>query len=173
MTTSSTEAALGWRRPAALAASTARMVTAYFVLPLHAFGPHRPVLSCLALGCGLALVAADLLAQVQFVMIGRGGTRPAWAIAGLMCLTILLFSASYYVLARQEQEFHGLQTWVDALLFTVITLATVGYGDVNPIGQTARVLTLLQVLYSFVFLTVGATTLTRYIRRRVLRPRKK
>lgn len=32
----------------------------------------------------------------------------------------------------------------------------------NPIGQTARVLTLLQVRYSFVFLTVGATALTRY-----------
>ncbi|MBB6438602.1 potassium channel family protein [Streptomyces candidus] len=147
------------------------MVTAYFFLPLQLFGAHRPVLSWTVVVCGLALVAAGLLVQIQDVMTGRGGTRPACLIAALMCLTMLLFSAAYYVLAREQQEFTGLHTRVDALYFTVVTLATIGYGDVTPSGQTARVMTMLQVLYSFVFLTAGATAITRHLRVQMLHRR--
>lgn len=158
-----------WHRPALLATASAVMVTAYFLLPLHLLGPHRPLLSWLAFVAGLTLVAVALLRQIQHVLAERTGTRPAWMIAGLMCLTVLLFASAYYVLARQQGEFIGLRTRVDALYFTVVTLATVGYGDISPSGQTARVLTLLQLLYSFVFLTAGATTLTRLLRGRIVR----
>ncbi|MFJ2770714.1 potassium channel family protein [Streptomyces sp. NPDC087300] len=160
---------LGLHRPALLAAASAAMVTAYFLLPLHLLGPHRPLLSWLLFVAGLALVAVGLLVQIQYVLTDRTGTTPAWMIAGLMCLTILLFAAAYFVLARQRGEFIGLRTRVDALYFTVVTLATVGYGDISPSGQTARVLTLLQLLYSFVFLTAGATTLSRLLRVRIAR----
>ncbi|MCX5206643.1 potassium channel family protein [Streptomyces sp. NBC_00237] len=168
MTTHSHEAAVRWHRPTLLAVSAAVMVAVYFWLPLHVFGHHRPFLSWTALACGLVLVAVGLLVQIQYVLANRGGSRPAWIIAGLMCLTILLFSATYYVLAQQQDEFDGLRTRLDALYFTVVTLATIGFGDVSPTGQTARAVTLLQVLYSFVFLTAGATTLTRDLRRHLL-----
>ncbi|MEU6123697.1 potassium channel family protein [Streptomyces sp. NPDC047123] len=145
------------------------MVTLFFLAPLHLLGPHRPVVSWLAFAAGLLLVAVLLLVQLRYVLTGRGGTRPGWVIAGLMCLTVLLFASAYFVLARQPGEFTGLRTRVDALYFTVVTLATVGYGDITPTGQSARVLTILQILYSFVFLTAGATALTRQLRRRFLR----
>lgn len=163
------ERATGWHRPVLLSGSTAVMITTYFLLPLEVFGSHRPVLSWLVLIAGLALIAAVLLTQIQYVLTFRGGTRPVWITAGLMCLTVLLFSSAYYVLAQRQGEFAGLRTRVDALYFTLITLATVGYGDISPSGQTARLLTILQLLYSFVFLTAGATALTRHVRTTVLR----
>ncbi|MFI5805044.1 potassium channel family protein [Streptomyces sp. NPDC051561] len=143
------------------------MITGYFLLPLHLFGAHRPVMSWLVLAAGLILVAAGLLVQIQYLLTGQVGTRPAWIIAGLMCFTVLLFSSAYYILARRHGEFIGLNTRIDALYFTVVTLATVGFGDISPSGQTARVLTLLQLLYTFVFLTAGATALSRHLRGRL------
>lgn len=36
--------------------------------------------------------------------------------------------------------------WIDALYFTVVTLATVGYGDIQPLGQDARLFTVAFIL---------------------------
>ncbi|WP_398985126.1 ion channel [Streptomyces sp. AK010] len=47
------------------------------------------------------------------------------------------------------------------MYFTVVTPATVGYGDVTPRGQEARLVTVTQVVYTFVFLTAAATALSR------------
>ncbi|BFO22863.1 hypothetical protein SHKM778_92510 [Streptomyces sp. KM77-8] len=46
----------------------------------------------------------------------------------------------------------------------MVTLATVGYGDITPRGQSARLVTILQILYSFIFLTAAATALTNHLR---------
>jgi hypothetical protein len=46
----------------------------------------------------------------------------------------------------------------------VVTPATIGYGDITPRGQTARVVVMLQIVYSFVFLTAAATALSRRLR---------
>jgi hypothetical protein len=54
---------------------------------------------------------------------------------------------------------------VDALYFTLVTLATIGYGDITPRGQAARGTVVVQILYSFVFLTAAATALSRRVRR--------
>jgi voltage-gated potassium channel Kch len=87
----------------------------------------------------------------------------------LIVLSVHVFSATYYALAKQPGEFTGLHTRVDALYFTVVTLATVGYGDITPQGQSARIVTVLQIAYSFVFLTAAATALTQRIRDTVVR----
>ncbi|MYR42655.1 potassium channel family protein, partial [Streptomyces sp. SID5910] len=55
----------------------------------------------------------------------------------------------------------------DSMYFTVVTLATVGYGDITPQGQTARIVAILQILYSFVFLTAAGTALGQQLRSRV------
>ncbi|WP_440581858.1 potassium channel family protein [Streptomyces flavofungini] len=158
-----------WHRPVLLWAWATATVTAYFLVPLRDLGPQRPVLSWLVLIAGLTLVAAGLLVQILDVLADRTGTRPGWIITGLMCLTVLLFSSAYYVLAQRTHEFSGLRTRLDALYFTVVTLTTIGYGDISPRGQTARALTLLQIVYGLIFLTAGATALTRQIRVNLMR----
>ncbi|MGW0814511.1 potassium channel family protein [Streptomyces viridiviolaceus] len=141
------------------------MAAAYFLLPLDHLGPGRPVLSWLLFVLGLAFVAALLLRQIRDVIIERPHNRPGVAIPLLILVSVHIFASAYYTLAKQPGQFTGLRTRVDALYFTVVTLATVGYGDITPRGQTARVVTILQILYSFVFLTAAATALTQWVRR--------
>ncbi|MFI2433575.1 potassium channel family protein [Streptomyces sp. NPDC018693] len=143
------------------------MVTACFLLPLDGFGPHRPALSWTVLGCVLGAIAVLLLRQIRDVLLDRPGIRPGIVIALLMCLSVLVFSAGYFVLAGRPGEFAGLRTRLDALYFTMVTLATVGFGDITPTGQAARVVTVVQILYSFVFLTAAATALSRRVRSRL------
>jgi hypothetical protein len=140
------------------------MVTAYFLLPLDGLGPHRPALSWTLFVLALVFVAVLLLRQVVHVLLGLPNIRPGLVIPLLMTLSILVFATAYQALAQDAGELVGLDTRLDALYFTVVTLATVGYGDITPHGQAARLVTILQILYTFIFLTAAATALTNYLR---------
>ncbi|MDI3406025.1 potassium channel family protein [Streptomyces cavernicola] len=140
------------------------MTAAYFLLPLDLLGPRRPVLSWTLLVLALGVIALLLLRQTGDVLTDRPGTRPGFAIPLLMCASVLVFAGAYYVLASEPGGFDGLRTRVDALYFTLVTLATIGYGDITATGQSARVLTILQILYTFVFLTAAATAFSRRVR---------
>ncbi|MFG2683463.1 potassium channel family protein [Streptomyces sp. NPDC048392] len=145
------------------------VIVAYFLLPLDRLGPQRPLLSWLLFALLLTVVAVLLLRQIRHVLVNRQDRRPGEVISLLIVLSVHVFSAAYYALAKQPGEFSGLRTRVDALYFTVVTLATVGYGDITPRGQAARVVTVLQITYSFVFLTAAATALTTRMRDMVVR----
>ncbi|MFH8973812.1 potassium channel family protein [Streptomyces sp. NPDC017890] len=151
------------------AGSAVAVIVAYFLLPLDQLGPGRPGLSWLLFASVLIVVAALLLRAVRDVLVDRPDARPGVLITLLIVLTVHVFAAGYYALAKQPGEFTGLRTRVDALYFTVVTLATVGYGDITPRGQAARTVTVLQILYTFVFLTAAATALTRRMRDMVVR----
>lgn len=143
------------------------MFLGYFLLPLHRLGPDRSALAVVLLVIALSGLALLLLRQIHAELLERPDAHPGVVIPLLMCLSVLVFSAAYFVLAHYPGQFGGLHTRVDALYFTLVTLATVGYGDITPLGQAARVVTMLQILYNFVFLTTAATALTRRIRSRV------
>ncbi len=154
-----------WARAGLL---TVGLVTAYSLAALDLFGPHHPALGWTVLTCVLATVAVLLLRQIRDVLMNRSGTRAGLVIPLLMSLSVLVFAASYFVLARQPGEFTGLRTRLDALYFTMVTLATVGFGDITPTGQAARALTVVQIVYTFVFLTAAATTLSRQLHARLV-----
>jgi voltage-gated potassium channel len=149
----------------------AAMVTAYFLLPLDRLGPDRPALSWILFCLALALIALLLLRQVVHVLLDRPDVRPGLVIPLLMSLSVLVFATAYQALAQHPGELDGIATRLDALYFTLVTLATVGYGDITPHGQAARLVTVLQILYTFVFLTAAATALTHHLRAALLRQR--
>lgn len=159
------------RRWGALGALTALLVVGYFLLPIDAFGTERPLVSWSVFVAVLAAVGALLLKQTRDVMLDRTGVHPGFVIPALVCLTVLMFSAAYYNLAEEPGQFAGLHTRLDALYFTVATLATVGYGDIHPRGQTARTVALVQIVYNLVFLTAAATALSHRLRHHVTRRR--
>lgn len=144
----------------------ALMTVGYFTLPLDVFGPSHPIVSWTALIGALTVIAALLLWQIQLVSAEVERGRPALGIALLSILSLLVFATAYLALSRHGGEFAGLHTRVDALYFTVITMATIGYGDITPSGQEARVVVLAQVVYSFVFLAAGASAFSQQLRGR-------
>ncbi|MGX2995827.1 potassium channel family protein [Streptomyces sp. JNUCC 64] len=152
-----------WRW-AAIGGAVAVLVGLYFLVPERAFGPERPVLSWSVFVVALVAIAYLILHHIRDVLLEREGTHPAFAILVLMCATVLVFAVAYRALSRDPGEFEGLTTRVDSLYFTVVTLATVGFGDITAHGQSARLVVILQIVYTFVFLTAAATALTTRLR---------
>ena len=54
-------------------------------------------------------------------------------------------------------------TWVDALYMTVITITTVGYGEVHPLDPTAKIFTVFLILTSVVIVGYALTVITEHI----------
>ena len=86
----------------------------------------------------------------------------------VLLLTILMtgFAAIYYGMNHADDQFPGIETRVDAIYFTVTTLATVGYGDITPASQTARVAVTVQMLFDLAFLGIAVRVLSATARRR-------
>ncbi|MFJ5922358.1 potassium channel family protein [Kitasatospora sp. NPDC092948] len=143
------------------------LLTAYFTVPLDWFGPHHPLVSWLSFVALLALVGAGLLREARRQFLGQSG-RHVPVILTLLSGALVVFSAAYLGMSKQPGELVGLTTKVDALYFTVITMATVGYGDIHPAGQVARIVVMIQLLYTVVFLTTGVTALSRQVRTRTI-----
>ncbi|MDA0333840.1 MAG: NAD-binding protein [bacterium] len=72
-------------------------------------------------------------------------------VAGASVLFALAFGiVGTYLLRR---EFNAIENWTDAVYFTVVTYSTLGYGDILPVTENARLFTILMVtigLSSFV-----------------------
>ncbi|TXD81753.1 potassium channel protein [Subsaximicrobium wynnwilliamsii] len=54
-------------------------------------------------------------------------------------------------------------SWIDALYMTVITITTVGYGEVQPLDANAKLFTIFLILSSVVVLGYAITVITEYI----------
>ncbi|MER5351832.1 potassium channel family protein [Kitasatospora sp. NPDC002551] len=139
------------------------LMLGYFSLPLRTLGDDRPGLSWVLFGAVLTGLTGLLVARIVDTFRGTGRHHVVW-LAFLICLSLTVFAATYYVLADRPGEFVGLETRLDSLYFTVVTMATIGYGDITPAGQGPRLVVLLQITYNFVFLAAAAGALSRTIR---------
>jgi hypothetical protein len=128
------------------------LLVAYYEAPLD-----RP----LNLSTGLLFVAALLLFAVvvvaQIRAILRSGRPRLLAIRALVLgvpLLLVLFAATYCTVgAQQPGAFSEPLSRTDGLYFTTTTLATVGFGDITPRSELARILVTVQMLVGL--LTVG------------------
>ncbi|MER7708538.1 potassium channel family protein [Kitasatospora sp. NPDC097605] len=139
------------------------LMAGYFTLPLRSLGDNRPVLSWVLFGVVLTGLTGLLVARIVDTFRGTGRHPGVW-LAFLICLSLTVFASTYYVLADRPGEFEGLETRLDSLYFTVVTMATIGYGDITAAGQGPRLVVLLQIAYNFVFLAAAAGALGRTVR---------
>jgi len=137
------------------------LVTAYFVVPVTAEERTGSTLlrdtgSVLA----IVLMAVFLTLQMRRQLDAGESTRTDGLVFAVVA-TVIGFAFVYYALAHQQTgEFDGLETRIDALYFTLSTLATVGYDDIHATGQFARFLVIVQMAFSLLLLTAAATLLT-------------
>jgi ion channel len=130
------------------------LVLAYYLLPMD-----RPftVGTLAGLAVGLALVVGLLAWQtVEITRSPHPRLRAVEAVTTVFSLFILLFSTAYFLMERNAAgTFNEALTRTDALYFTVTTFATVGYGDIVPVGQEARVTVLVQMLGDLLLIGVA------------------
>ncbi|BFV60798.1 potassium channel family protein [Kitasatospora sp. CMC57] len=135
--------------------TAAVLVVAYFLLPLdQSFG----VATAVGLLGGLVVVCALVVWQTRSIVRSPyPRLKGIEALATSVPLFILLFAAAYYLMARSESgSFTQPLTRVDAVYFTVTVFSTVGFGDIVPTEEVARVLVVLQMLGDLVFVGIAA-----------------
>jgi voltage-gated potassium channel len=107
-------------------------------------------LSGLAVVIGLGVLGWTMVMELQHLRRGED-SRGSVALAMLLVLLVVAFSAAFYLLQRANPEqVVGLHTRTDALYFTLSTMTTVGYGDVHAEGQVARALVCAVIVFNVV-----------------------
>ena len=127
------------------AGSTAALVVIYYLLPLDRSSTAVAV-TLLIIG----LVALIGLVTYQVRSIIRSSfplLRGVEALATSIPLFLLLFAATYVVLSGSDPKaFTEPLSRVDSLYFVVTVFATVGFGDIAPVAEGARVLVTVQMV---------------------------
>ena len=127
------------------------LVALYYALPMdHAFDTATIVL----LLVGLLVFAALVAWQVRAILHSDyPAVQAVQALAAAIPLFLLLFASTYFLMGRaQAGTFTESLTRTDALYFTVTIFATVGFGDITAVTQTARVVTMIQMLLDLIVL---------------------
>ena len=89
-------------------------------------------------------MVAFLLTIRQFARAVRYAWKdPAFEILALLTGSVLAAGATFYHFVEGWR-------WLDSLYFSVITLATVGYGDFSPKTDAGKIFTML-----YVFIGIG------------------
>ncbi len=140
------------------------MLLLYFVFPLD---PERAPVGVLVgvLGSVVAMVGVTAVVVAEVRRDERRLTTLHLALA--LEAVLMTFASAYYLLSGTASgEFEGLVTRLDALYFSLTTLSTVGFGDINASGQVARGLVTVQIAFNLVFVGAFAGLLKDSISRR-------
>jgi voltage-gated potassium channel len=145
-----------------IAAATA----VYYQIPVP--GRMREVSWGILFSCGV--VVLGLLIVIAVTRLLRAGEQARIRVLVLLLTaTVLFFSWADESVSMLPDQFVSLSSKTDALYFNVSTLATVGFGDVHPIGQLARAAVTLQIIFNLVFLGTAVSIISGFFRTRARR----
>jgi voltage-gated potassium channel len=116
------------------------------------------------------LVDAGLLFE-EFVMRMARLAVPAFAFLTSYSLLVIVFASIYSIISKLPGEPHFLVgnvakaiTFPEAMHFSIVTISTVGYGDIVPASNFARVLASMEVICGVMLLLFGVSELLEYAR---------
>jgi voltage-gated potassium channel len=118
------------------------------------------------------LIDTGLLFEAFFEQMSRALVG-AFAFLTFYSVLVIVFAALYrilssissvpdFVVAGQPREI----SFVESLYFSVITMATVGYGDITPLSDLARLVAAVQVVVGILLLLFGFSEILSYTRDR-------
>lgn len=130
------------------------LVVGYFTLPLDRLGHDAP---WVLIGSGLAIIVAVLVWQIreitraQFPML-----QGIEALATVLPLYLLSFAGAYVMMSSTNSaNFTQPLSHIDALYFSVVVFSTVGFGDITPHTEAARVVVTVQILGDLLLIAFG------------------
>lgn len=118
----------------------------------------------------LFLIDTGLLFDQFIVRTGRL-FRPAFAFFTLYSFIVIVFAMIFRIMDRLAPEpiflIEGACSAIsfsDSRYFSLITMSTVGYGDITPTGEVVRVVAAIEVLLGILLFLFGFAEIMRYVR---------
>jgi voltage-gated potassium channel len=138
-------------------ATTTVLVALYYALPLDERSDARTVTQ---LVFGLVVLAGIVAWQVRAI-IGSEFPRVRMLQALFMAVPfyVVTFAAYFLIAGSGDTNFAEPLSRTDALYFTVTVLSTVGFGDITPKSEIARLVVTGQMIANLILIGLGARTL--------------
>lgn len=154
---------VGWRRWAHLGLILAGVVLVYFVAPVSRELERGTLIRILLAILVLALLVAGVVRQLRLHLDDQDRRVDGLIVSIVVVMTV--FSFSYFTLQQRDpSQFAQMETRLDALYFTATTASSVGYGDVHAVGQVARAMVLVQIVFNVVFIGTAVALLSSRVR---------
>ena len=146
------------------ALTAAVMVAIYYVVPLEG---RSPAFLFLELGIALTLLTVVIAWQVRAIIESEHpGIRASYALASSTPMFLLVFSAAYVILSLANSEaFSEPLSRSDSIYFTVTVFSTVGFGDITPVSESARLVVVGQMILDLVVLGLGVRLILSAVQR--------
>lgn len=134
------------------------LLVVYFLVPLDHVGDISGVLT-LAAGIGVVLVLG--WRQIRKIMTARyPAVQAIEALITVVAFYVVLFAAVYFRMSVVSAGSFGEPlTRIDALYFCLTVFATVGFGDIVAVSQSARATVSGQMVANLVLIAVGIRVL--------------
>lgn len=135
------------------------LLFAYFMAPL---GDRRHfLLGAAAVGLGVVVFGALFVRQMRQIRRAKHPVlRAVEAIALVATLFVVVMAAVHFGLGQSDPAAYSEElSRLDALYFTVTTLATVGFGDITPVSEVTRSVTTVQMVLGVALLGAGIRVL--------------
>ncbi len=145
--------------------STTILIALYYLAPLDRLTGVSMALFLLA---GLLLLVAMIAYQVHAILgAAYPGMRAVEALATTIPLYLLLFAAAYFLMSNDGGgDFNvNVLNRTASLYFTVTVFTTVGFGDIAPVSEAARLAVTAQMMLNLVVLGLGVRLILGAVRR--------
>ena len=157
----------GWRRGLGLLFGVLGMLGLYFSVPIDSSSPNQTLRIVISLAVAV-LVVLTMILQIRLHL--QDQDRKVDGLLFALVAIVLCFALGFYAMeVHAPEQLDGLRTRVDALYFTLVSMATVGYGDVHAVGQLARAVVIGQIVFTIVVLSTAVSLVGSRIRIQVVR----
>ena len=131
------------------ALSAVPLLTLYYLAPLD--GP-LDISTLIGFALGLVAFALVIIWQVRAIASSDAPRlRTVRAVVIGVSTLLVVFASTYSVISNgQPDSFSEPLSRTDALYFTVTVFATVGFGDIAPRSEVARIITMVQMIVGLI-----------------------
>ena len=139
------------RSGATIVLSWVFVIGAFCVLPI---GHESGLRAFVRLGLDIALIGAVFAWQIRRISVAElPELRAVEALGIVIVVFLVLFSGIYLAMSHDApRTFSQALDHIQALYFTITIFSTVGFGDITPRTDTARVLVSIQMLLDLVII---------------------
>jgi len=141
------------------------LLALYYLLPLDHESSWAAITT---LVIGLVALVGLVIFHVRSILVSaHPGIRGAEALVSSISWFLVLFASTYFVLERLSPgNFSEHLTRSDSLYFTVTVFSTVGFGDITPKTELARLLVTGQIVADLLIVGIAIKVIVGAVRSR-------